>query len=955
MESFMDTAELIEDKDLDIDVAAVDVTGNGGRGTSVRQRKNDTLIGKTEETASASHHQHHQQQEQATQKGANELLKGMSVRERAMKARAMKRAGNAAVAAGSADPDRATPTIDNTGRNAKRAKLSSTDQDIGASGAASMVQHQNNSSSTQGITPDASQVHLVTPSKAAVVDDSSILESQWQAMLSGQWPFQDLCDQVCMDVLHPRWETRHGACLALREVLRSHAQSAAVHAAIADPAGGWSEPGGMGTLHIAHHTPVEKRKEKVSIAIAANQEWLEDCAIHLLCTLALDRLDDFGSDQSVAPVRETAAQALGAVTRPFDSPAVLSMLGMLRTMSSSGRWQARHGALQALKYVFAARESIDRALYAAALPVVIRGLQDPDDDVRAVAAEAMLPAASLLAVDRSTEGQSVRALLWDSLLSLEDLSPAVKGISTLLAAVYSAAAEKTTATAACLITSRDGRHHDGQQPSIDVLIHRLWPHMRHTLSSVRLSSVRCFAALLRSLDVNVLLPDDSLLSNAVRIIYQNMLMEKNDQIIEQYQGAWAVLMHNTPIGRLSTSLGPDGLAAMVALGGTLSGHRFDTKYFVSGDSHSIGGDNTSEKKENRGCIVEHDRAATMRLRAAQCLGRLTHALASTDDGPHPMESILVALIQGSSVAGRVLAAFICIYWIEAEKDSASLGSMSDSAPGTASSRVSVKIINACMQQLMDGTSQVEYLELAGQYTAVRRLASSLSSTLQQYQGRIEWNEVAGLSKILSTAGGALTLADVTVLADAAAQHALRINSSETINISRILKTDAIPKLAAAESMAKTTATAALAACIVYSGRLPDKLNPLIQSLMGGTRREPERALQERYAHALARLVLDASNRVPSPSEKMIKNIAVFACGDGGAVPNVASPPSLLQELGLGDSTGSDGGSASKTAGSAHAGTGMAAEAAALTRKVSRLQQYRHDQAIVFIACIICIK
>ncbi len=35
--------------------------------------------------------------------------------------------------------------------------------------------------------------------------------------------------------------------------------------------------------------------------------------MHLLCVLALDRFGDFISDQVVAPVRETAAQALGAV------------------------------------------------------------------------------------------------------------------------------------------------------------------------------------------------------------------------------------------------------------------------------------------------------------------------------------------------------------------------------------------------------------------------------------------------------------------------------------------------------------------------------------------------------------------------------------------------------------------------------------------------------------------
>jgi TATA-binding protein-associated factor len=42
-----------------------------------------------------------------------------------------------------------------------------------------------------------------------------------------------------------------------------------------------------------------------------HQHWLEDTSLRLLCVLALDRFGDFVSDQVVAPVRETCAQALG--------------------------------------------------------------------------------------------------------------------------------------------------------------------------------------------------------------------------------------------------------------------------------------------------------------------------------------------------------------------------------------------------------------------------------------------------------------------------------------------------------------------------------------------------------------------------------------------------------------------------------------------------------------------
>ena len=51
--------------------------------------------------------------------------------------------------------------------------------------------------------------------------------------------------------------------------------------------------------------------EVLQAAREANESWLEDCLVLLLCVLALDRFGDYGSDQVTAPVRETAAQALG--------------------------------------------------------------------------------------------------------------------------------------------------------------------------------------------------------------------------------------------------------------------------------------------------------------------------------------------------------------------------------------------------------------------------------------------------------------------------------------------------------------------------------------------------------------------------------------------------------------------------------------------------------------------
>ena len=79
-------------------------------------------------------------------------------------------------------------------------------------------------------TPLHAQQESATEALAAAAAED---EDLWQDIARGAWPFQALCEQLCLDVVHPCWEARHGATVALREVLRSHAPSAAVSAPLA--------------------------------------------------------------------------------------------------------------------------------------------------------------------------------------------------------------------------------------------------------------------------------------------------------------------------------------------------------------------------------------------------------------------------------------------------------------------------------------------------------------------------------------------------------------------------------------------------------------------------------------------------------------------------------------------------------------------------------------------------
>lgn len=247
MDSLMDTDQLFGDEDLMATEDSKSEGGGGGRSRPAQQQK--------------------QQEAPGEHKDAQSLLadmSGLSARERAAALRRQKSLKRSAssVVAGPSPP--------------KKAK---------GAGSASAVAATPGKASEAGGSQAAADAEVA----AAAAEEA---EAEWADILQGgRWPFQSLCDQLCVDVLHPCWEVRHGAALALREVLRSQAGAAGVHAPVAAQPGGWAAGGG-GKLALG---PVSSAD--AAAAAAANAGWLEDCAIHLLCVLALDRFGDFVSDQ----------------------------------------------------------------------------------------------------------------------------------------------------------------------------------------------------------------------------------------------------------------------------------------------------------------------------------------------------------------------------------------------------------------------------------------------------------------------------------------------------------------------------------------------------------------------------------------------------------------------------------------------------------------------------------
>ncbi|MEJ1276436.1 B-TFIID TATA-box binding protein associated factor 1 [Cricetulus griseus] len=233
-----------------------------------------------------------------------------------------------------------------------------------------------------------------------VPESSSLIEE------TNEWPLESFCEELCNDLFNPSWEVRHGAGTGLREILKAHGKSG----------------GKMGDSTLEE-------------MIQQHQEWLEDLVIRLLCVFALDRFGDFVSDEVVAPVRETCAQTLGVVLKHMNETGVHKTVDVLLKLLTQEQWEVRHGGLLGIKYALAVRQDVINTLLPKVLTRIIEGLQDLDDDVRAVAAASLVPVVESLVYLQTQKVPSIINTLWDSLLELDDLTASTNSIMTLLSSM----------------------------------------------------------------------------------------------------------------------------------------------------------------------------------------------------------------------------------------------------------------------------------------------------------------------------------------------------------------------------------------------------------------------------------------------------------------------------------------------------------------------------------------
>lgn len=327
-----------------------------------------------------------------------------------------------------------------------------------------------------------------------------------------EWPFEHMCDFLMVDIFDPNWEVRHGAAMAIREVIRVQ---------------------GAGAGRLEGKSRAENN--------ILNRKWLDDLACRLLCVLMLDRFGDYISDNVVAPIRETVGQTLGALLSQLPSRSVVSVYRCLyrivmQTDLNLDRpiWEVCHGGMIGLRYLVAVRKDLlvkDAKLMDGVLEAVMKGLSDFDDDVRAVSAATLVPIAEEYVTSRPGTLGILMNIVWDCLSNLQDdLSASTGSVMDLLA--------KLCTFREVLDAMKENAAGDPES-SFAKLVPRLYPFLRHTITSVRSAVLR---ALVTFLQLEGEGTNDWVDGKSLRLVFQNLLVERNEGVLKLSLQVWSELL-----------------------------------------------------------------------------------------------------------------------------------------------------------------------------------------------------------------------------------------------------------------------------------------------------------------------------------------------------------------------------------------------------------------------------
>ena len=728
---------------------------------------------------------------------------------------------------------------------------------------------------------------IVSDFKGIIAPGKSIIQTEAEEK-GLEWPFERLCEVLMVDLFDHHWEIRHGAAMALREVIRVHGSGAG------------REFG---------------KSRRVNEDF--NNQWLNDLASRLCCVLMLDRFGDYISDNVVAPIRETIGQTLGAVMAHL-TPAtvtlvyqVLYRMIMQEGLQLPGRniWEVCHGGMIGLRYLVAVRSDLlvkDNGLMDGVVEAVMKGLADGDDDVRAVSAATLIPIAKEFIALRPAALDDLMNIVWDCLSDVrDDLSASTGFIMDLLA--------KLCSFPGVLVAMQKNAAKDSEH-SFTNLVPRLYPFLRHTITSVR-------SAVLRALQTFLQIGGGDtrgwVNGRILRLVYQNFLVERNDAALDLSLEVWNALLdalvekedHDITSDFLE-QLHPLLTLALQPVGTSRNPLPIERCYFIKPSGQLYGPPNPemlkaasqqtaepaakrrkrSEKREEPLSsaynvdghmisgdvdLVGADTLVRSRIYAARAFAR---ALARHP----PLETSLKNIAEGLNspysttqmVAGMIIEEY----------------ARSFANPSGRAGRFGRNLLS-----ILDTQRPESYADILPFLKIVRVQCQALLNAFREH-GHVPMSKLPSLAIVVQGEAGAGPTAFSIANAEAVVANdferlkkslapAQRLTALQTLNDAR---TDAIQAIDAANKVKAerdVRIRAAAASALVAIGEIPKKPSSLIKGIMDSIKLEENVELQKRSAASIASLLgFYATTQRRGPADKVTANLMSFYCIDTSETP-----------------------------------------------------------------------
>lgn len=700
------------------------------------------------------------------------------------------------------------------------------------------------------------------------------------------WPFDVMCDFLSVDLFDPNWEIRHGAALGLREIVRVHGQ-------------------GAGRRFGRSRTEND----------LSNQIWLDDLACRLLCVLMLDRFGDYVSDTVVAPIRESIGQTLGALLTQLPNETAIATYNFLQKMINQQDpgilqpvWEVCHGGMIGLRYFVAVRKDLllqHNNLIDGAVSAVIHGLAHNDDDVKSVSAATLIPVAGELTTMRPESLCGLISVVWDCLLDMQDdLSASTGAVMDLLATLCS--------YSQILDAMRKNATVDPEQ-SFDNLVPRLYPFLRHTITSVRLAVLKALTTFL-----NISNPESTewVGGRITRLIFQNLLLERNENVLWTSFEVWQALvafMERQGLSHFTASLEPHVTPMLKAttqpIGQARSPIPMDTALLIkpSGAPLTAVGTKFAPNQES-------DQPSKKRRKIEKTDSNSQHSHNTDGHMLHgEVDLVGVEVMVRSRIAcaralglllGKMDEPHLTAYWthlaplITSSYSSTRLFTSMLLEELSRNQSLKPSSLTSALTQLrvvLDDDGNSWYTDIVSALQAARGQCQSLISAFQN-NAHVPRDRLPVIAVVCQGDKGAgpkaFSLADAERIVSTDFERLLkgltpsqRVSGVQYLNDARSNAQTAVQEARRLKDSRDMAVRAAVSAIFVRLQEIPKKPGQLIKCIMDSIKGEENEDLQFRSASAVGALI-DFYTMSPKrgPVDKLVSNLVKFTCVDTSETP-----------------------------------------------------------------------